>query len=178
MPDFGAAELDAGVDGDMEPAAAPGGDSDESSSPSSSSGSSSSSSIAAAPPMPEDLPAAPMSIPLEGTDRDGMLIYTAHLGRKELYAVCGCKRHGSCVNTKTCNAGAKKGQGRPIGYLVAWLQAGCRHEGKDQHMPHEVTHEDRVRARHFFYTLPGSIDFLNTERLPYDGEGSEPEVFQ
>ena len=147
------------------------------STPGSSESDSSSTYSSTSPDAPAPLVMPAVRVPLPGTDREGKLTVTNILGRQEIYATCGVRGHGSCILTRTTKIGRKKGQGRPVGFLAAWLQAGPTFGSKDAHMKHKPTFPERAAARRSLKTLPGVVDFFNMERLALEGEGSEPDEF-
>ena len=82
-----------------------------------------------------------------------------------------CKRHETCSLSRSCR------QARPLGLLVAWLQYGmldsCR--TKAQHRSYNPSHEQRVQARNWFKSLPGSEEWLSAEAPQSEGP-EEPEI--
>ena len=129
-------------------------------------------------PIPE-APAVSAWVPVDGTDRMGKLTLTAIGTRLELYATCPNKAHGSCILTRTLKSGPRRGQGRPVGFLCAWLRAACRGDCalKADHMKYKPPFAERSEARHCLYALPGCEELLEKERVAREGEGSEPEEF-
>ena len=98
-----------------------------------------------------------------------------------LFAYCGV--HGrNCRKTKTSNPGTKSGQGRPIGFLAAWLlrasEEGCgvRDAHRDCANEQEFGSEERSAGGHMFAGFPGSRIFLDLE-CPgaQEGEGEPPD---
>ena len=162
------------------------GDGTSSSSTSSSSSSSSSGSAAdgvdAAPSAASDgtggVPRGYLSVPMPALAWKSGIRRTRIGVRKELYATCGIPGHGSCVRTKTANAGPKKGQGRPLGFLSAWLLAGKDCGTKDDHMRYKVTLKQRQEGRTLLALLPGSEDFFAFEAdKKNDADPDEPVEF-
>lgn len=90
--------------------------------------------------------------------------------------------HGLCRINKTCNAHAhREGQGRPLGFLVAWLwrasdplcvDRACHYDAR-----HDISLEDRIAARGWLSARPEFAFFLEQERVLYPGEELEPENF-
>ena len=119
---------------------------------------------AAAPPIDGPGP-APARRP-RGPNRASMAVLFVAGGKLTFYdggrdtnlvAECSNPLHGRCVRTKTLKGpadrlkakalAAKKGQGRPVGYLAAWLakSAGC--ESKASHWDVAITKPERRAAR-------------------------------
>ena len=70
------------------------------------------------------------------------------------------------------------GQGRPLGFLAAWLELGATLDA-DQHnslQPNGVDIEQRLAARSRLNATPGAIRFQRRERSPGPDEDLEPEV--
>lgn len=101
----------------------------------------------AAPPLPP--PEAPPAEMRKRRNRDAMAVLfvpggklTYYFGGRDtnLVAECNNLRHGRCVRTKTLKpppdrlAAAKKGQGRPLGLLTAWLANGVGLAQKSEHL--------------------------------------------
>ena len=80
----------------------------------------------------------------------GRIHITELYDRREMYAVCPCKgTHGACIKTRTCNPGRRRGQGRPLGFLAAWLREST-HPGlatKAGHMAFRPSQAQRRAAR-------------------------------
>ena len=99
-------------------------------------------------------------------------------------AECRNKSHGRCVMTKTMRGRADKtnarlrGQGRPVGYLAAWLAKGAEYVSKAQHwaVENQPTFAERRAAR----DLVKADEAVDARQL-FAGEssasegGSEPE---
>ena len=116
---------------------------------------------------------------MPGCPRDGKLTLTESFGRKEVYATCRAPGHGSCIKTKTAKPGPKIGQGRPLGYLAAWLKAGPSFVGsKADHMKYIPSFDERRAARRGVAHIPGVRTLFEAERVPEGDEGSEPDVLQ
>ena len=90
---------------------------------------------------------------------------------------CGhknCKRERTLMGRKTMSG--KKAQGRPIGYLCAWLRGG-RGPGintKALHQGIAVSREARIDARDAFKALDGAEEWLDRERPKDADEPEEP----
>jgi len=138
------------------------------------------------PPLPADLlavapgeggdAAGPDDICKVGiTDAGTLVFYPSCL---DFYAICTA--HG-CRLTRRCTASASKpAQGRPLGYLTAWLLRGLLCDSRDEHMDAEqrrgIPHTERADARQWLALQPGGANLLRLERQPRDGEGPGPEL--
>lgn len=75
----------------------------------------------------------------------------------------------------------RSAQGRPIGLMAAWLEAGnelalgSAEEHKNQFFVMSLSRQVRQAARQRLRAMPGGVGLLSCERLPSAGEGSEPE---
>ena len=121
-----------------------------------------------------------MKVGIPGTPLVGHIRITDLDGRRELYATCPCKaEHGTCIKTRTVNPGRRKGKGRPLGFLAAWLrgakQAGI--ETKTDHMRFEPSLAQRREARMALAEKPSAARYFAFERPKGAGEASEPEEF-
>lgn len=117
-----------------------------------------------------------------------LVLYTG--GKKDfLVAECCNLRHGRCVKTKTVEppperfAQSRKGQGRCVGYLAAWLRQGTADTPRAAHWDttKEPTRAERLVARAEVEALDaaGDIDarvILGAEADAPPGEEVEPEV--
>ena len=113
--------------------------------------------------------------------------YTIQVGTHEIhYNVNGeafrahCSVHQGCKRQRTARSSQfsfhNKGQGRPLGLLMAWLESADQFPDKQSHMKahaHDFAQRRPARAR--FKALPGSKTFLDQEREQGDSEYSEPE---
>ena len=73
------------------------------------------------------------------------------------------------------------GQGRPLGFLLAWLRAGAGCALQAFHLEVEVTTEARQRAREDLIASPDPAARMmldNCEREQFDYEEVEPLVFE
>ena len=97
-----------------------------------------------------------------------------------------CRLHEDCAGkgcrvTRTSKANPKRPQqGRPLGFLSAWLIAGCdlcleSHRDKFW-QAHGFTKESRSAAREFLKGLPNGRELMAKERAKLDEELSEPEI--
>ena len=156
---------------------------------SSESNSSSSSSAALADPAPVAVPAIAAEGAL-GVVRDkiadefivpfGSGELRFYWSKAEIYAVCKDPRHKDvkCLRVRTVNPSIRKtpaalGQGRPLGYLSAWLSHDC--ETGVEHRAYVPSFEDRAVSRLMLKEDPASVALLLEERPRRDDEDSEPE---
>lgn len=103
---------------------------------------------------------------------------------KKRVFVADCDKHGrqpKCCRTRTANGAAngRGAQGRPLGFLLAYLE---HHGGPEVATPEahykvaqSLTLAQRAAARAAFAAVPGSAAFLAQERPQREGEGAEPE---
>ena len=83
----------------------------------------------------------------------------------------------------TARAGTNKGVGRPLGFLLAWLQAGVAEPemcSREDHMAHrQIQLSTRRAAREELERLaagsPAAAALLKHERPLRDGEPPEPQ---
>lgn len=161
-------------------------------------GAGSSGDIGGAPPiLPPPMP--PPAEPRVGRRRQGALavlcvpggkiILYAGGARDFMTAECGNRRHGRCIKTKTCEAPparlarTREGQGRPVGWLVAWLKKGLLDTPREKHWDpmEEPTLVERRAARDEVLRLQagGSADaalLLAGECDHPEGDGFESAV--
>ena len=97
---------------------------------------------------------------------------------KEQSLCAHCTWHGAqkCRRTRTVLPGKKKGQGRPLGHLGAWLLAGPEMSA-EQHAKHRPDHETRVAARARLHGDENMKPVFALERPAEGEEESEPDVF-
>ena len=94
-----------------------------------------------------------------------------------------CKHHaGDCRKGRTilANDGERRAfQGRPLGFLLSWLQTASEYSDRASHCRLHVPpgYATRLQAREHFMTLPGASTFAAYERPRRDGEGPEPAEF-
>ena len=171
------ARSEVGDDGEIELKPGESSSSNSSSSSSDSSSSSSSGSDSSADSSGDDVGPC-LKVPVVGCKKPGR-IYITELGdRKELYAVCPCKdKHGLCRATRTVHPGKRKRQGRPLGFLAAWLKGGTLDgmDIKEIHRWYSPALALRKAARDELKDLPGFAAFAEFEREQRPGEASEPE---
>ena len=92
-----------------------------------------------------------------------------------------CQRHDNCRKQRTVLAGARSGQGRPIGYLTSWLLCARDHDEAATHVHQSdasLSHEVRAAARARFMALPDAARFAAHERDLNRGESEEPLIFR
>ena len=134
------------------------------------------------PGEPVDIDAPPA--PPEGVERKPVerTTYTRSTANRDVFEVPGlgslryyyltgsmtasCKHHDDdCRKSATCDPVSKKGSGRPIGHLVAWLQRCEEFESRREHVHTcRPTLEQRQSARSWFESLPGSSEFTQWEK--------------
>ena len=101
-------------------------------------------------------------------------------------AICRCKDHSTetadCKKQRTANPAASgrrsnRGQGRPLGLLVAWLQICDCHATGDAHKNavDSITREQRVQGRKLLMRQRGAVELASHERPKVGDEDSEPE---
>lgn len=133
------------------------------------------------------------AVPRERVQRHGLALFgNGHLlqegairynsGNHELYAMCTVEAHGRCILTRTCRSGRRVWQGRPLGFLAAWIAAGPRFPNKSTHLRHVPAFSERRSARRGLAddrqdsaTLAA---YLRYERDRHEGEESEPEEYR
>ena len=84
-------------------------------------------------------------------------------------------RHASDCRKSAVGHLAKRGSGRPLGLLTAWLQRADEFEHKMGHVHLCIpTLAQRQSGRNLFASLEGSEEFLNSEKERADGAPAEP----
>jgi hypothetical protein len=109
--------------------------------------------------------------------------------RKKLNAHCHQAAHAllsqTCHMDRTCEGSGlrtRSGQGRPLGFLAAWLLRGPKCSVKELHSNLKKTlgtrtfQEERLAARQYLKQFPEFQILFELERPPRDGEGEEPEL--
>jgi len=121
-------------------------------------------------PPPVYLPDGSITIPW---DNGTVSFYTSN---RNFFALCGLHSVAGvpCCLTRTSNPGRRKGQGRPLGLLSAWLQDPDSHAGTSIVGWARPSFDERVTARAELEAVPGSEALFEQERPPKDGEGDEP----
>ncbi|CAK0794624.1 unnamed protein product, partial [Prorocentrum cordatum] len=117
-------------------------------------------------------PAAAHFIEVEG----GRIVYNAK--KLDLIAECRDASHVKCRKHRTIKHGPRPQQGRPIGYLVAWLRKHAEYGSQLTHGScNWISKEDRVAARAAFAGMgPRAQALLAIERPRRPGEAAEPDV--
>lgn len=111
-------------------------------------------------------------------------ILCAHCLYREGEENTGPPMHGLCRANRTVKPtiGARQWQGRPIGFLIAWLRLArlhaCRSKADHVAMQRDISFEDRLVARHWAVSTPSMAEALMKERPQRDDEDIEPEVMQ
>lgn len=109
---------------------------------------------------------------------DGAIRY---LGDSKAALCAYCPVHGfRCRKTRTVNAGNRRGQGRPLGYLAAWLMHARRFPDQTAHAMRDAsfTLAERQEARARLHGTVGTASLFHKERPRAVDEASEPESFQ
>lgn len=151
--------------------------SDSSSTTSDSSSSTSSDSSGSSAPVARRQNLNELVVPTLDGAGEGKIKYTNIGDRQEFYAICPMKEcHGKCILTRTAKAGPKPGQGRPLGFLAAWLRlcSEGQHPTRTQHLKFRPTYEERLAARRSLADQPAAPFFFEKERAQADDEGLEP----
>ena len=98
----------------------------------------------------------------------------------EFYAECRNPAHGKrCRSTRSAHEGRKRAQGRPLGFLAAWVLQAMDFPTAQAHQRNcKPSQADRSRARHALDKVgqqPLLHEFQGKERPPRAGKSSEPE---
>jgi hypothetical protein len=94
----------------------------------------------------------------------------------DFYAYCKRPGHERCRKNKTSHKGSKPGQGRPLGFLGAWLLSASLYTDRDLHFHDFVCDfEMRRESRDMLKDCPGYAVLAAQERPAEDDEGSEPD---
>eukprot|EP00971_Amphidinium_carterae_P165207 3274929-Amphidinium_carterae.6 len=110
---------------------------------------------------------------------EGKISY--HESKRSFEAVC--RQHKGCVLTRSADGRKVKGHaekvgGRPIGFLMAWLQKADHTASKAEHWSQtafSVTYADRVAARERLQTFTGARELLDYEKPKVsDADPDEP----
>lgn len=104
-------------------------------------------------------------------------------GRQEFYAICSNERHGKlCRKARSARPSSdlirRSAQGRPLGYLAAWLLAPTRSPcvSADEHKwLAPCNHQQRVAAREALKQCDGADVLFAYERPLRPGEPEEPD---
>ena len=105
------------------------------------------------------------------------LVQNEELGGVDITAYCSY--HYGCKKSRTVRGGRRLAQGRPLGYVWAWLQQAPTFTGpkaQKDHFSDKVSQQLEVRqaARREATTVPGVEAWLRAERPCRDGEPDEP----
>ena len=94
-----------------------------------------------------------------------------------------CGRHENCEKTRACNEpgprSSNPGQGRPLGFLLAWLKEQNQRTSAYEHVHSTLAHlqyETRRASRISFRSLPNADHFARRERPKRSGEDDEPRI--
>ena len=118
----------------------------------------------------------------------GKLTYYENPRKKFVVAECANPKHGRCNRTRTMKSPPRGsvnealGQGRPLGYLAAWLAKGAGPATKDGHLceSQRPSLQERKDARSALKAMgtPDAMGLLAREATKPDDAGSEPDVFE
>lgn len=146
---------------------------------------------AAVPPPPPPAPAAARErAEPRGNDTfdcdvtlivPGLGKITHYHKKMDFYAICDCA-HERCVKVRASRSAAatkRLSQGRPLGYLMAWLRVGPNFVDSHDHKfeawaTGKPTLAERQAAREALCELPGAEALLARERPRRPGEEDEP----
>ncbi|CAK9031890.1 unnamed protein product, partial [Durusdinium trenchii] len=115
-------------------------------------------------------------LPIRGEDGGNFITHIKHKPQANDVFI-RCPKHPSCFKTKTLNASDRSlAQGRPLAFLMAWAWEADSHPNKSEHIRLcKPSFEKRKKARQMLKEESNSGTFLDLERPPREGEGSEPE---
>jgi hypothetical protein len=113
---------------------------------------------------------------------DGLVVAEIKCNRHEMYVKCPqCKAVRTRNFTRSAQP-AKQYQGRPLGYLAAWVLKGSEPQFLDaaehKHPDSNPTFAERQACRARLAAEPNALVFFNLERKRRRGEGEEPEIFK
>ena len=87
-----------------------------------------------------------------------------------------CPKHVDCRRSRTAKPGSSRGQGRPLGHLLAWLSQAADYPDHTEHVKFCLPSlENRQEGRRLLQTVPGWESFANYERPKRAGESDEPD---
>jgi len=92
-------------------------------------------------------------------------------------AYCGDPNHGiDCNKSRTSHSGHRRSQGRPLGFLLAWIMQGDEHAARHDHVHFSRAPSKRSRkyARALLMTFYGADLIAELERPKRDDESDEP----
>ena len=143
---------------------------------------------AAEAPEPPPAPAAPVARraragregPFGDTNRvdfgegAGFLVYYA--AGDVIQAHCRVPGHGDCRRQRTVTSGRRRGQGRPLGHLAAWLLAGDQFANQAAHQARTFVPslEKRQEARELLAVAEGADELFKQENDEESGWEREP----
>ena len=89
-----------------------------------------------------------------------------------------CPIHPNCWKTKTLKSSTRnRNQGRPLGFLAAWVAQASDYESKDDHIHLcRPSFQERKAARQTLKAEANSPMFFGLERAQAAGEDSEPDA--
>ena len=118
----------------------------------------------------------------------GWLVY--YESSNDFYAYCNDPDHrdgsssssnsawnNACRKVRTANAGNRRFQGRPLGFLTFWLMQHCCHSTAKAHQKkffHDT--ELRISGRNHLKSVPGSDALFKKERELRENEAEEPDA--
>lgn len=105
----------------------------------------------------------------------GELRYYQRINRFQ--ARCTNPAHGSqCRKERVAQGGRKAAQGRPLGFLAAWLAQGALHADQEEHqnIAASIAFDVRAAAREALRNTDGSAELFSAERPLRAGETDEP----
>ena len=97
---------------------------------------------------------------------------------KSFYSgTCSNVAHGRCVVSRSAEPGRRACQGRPLGFITAWLQQGETLATRAEHWNRTTwpSHAQRARAREDLTQWSGGAELLLFERPLRPDEATEPE---
>lgn len=104
---------------------------------------------------------------------------------REFHAICRCNSHDPhkgkpCMRVRTVDPGPKRGQGRPLGFLTAWLQAQHEYHTRWEHVHLcNPVLSSRKDGRRTLASFEGAEVLFSKERARdlANEEPEEPDVF-
>jgi len=99
-----------------------------------------------------------------------------HYGANDNFmAECNMASHLRCTLTRTARPGRRKGQGRPLGLLAAWLlDPDCHEESRSSAQWARPSFDERVFSRTLLAQTENGPELLQHERAAALDEGEEP----
>ncbi len=111
----------------------------------------------------------------------GDLVYDARMN--SFAAHCRSPGHGLCRVNRTCNGSdTKQAQGRPVGFLAAWLLVGDMYPDRASHLAASrdeirLCPDTRLRGREWVGTSHAETPFLRRNGPAARASGSSPSAF-